>query len=146
MLLKFQLLKSGSITYYINHPLLELSILPGMLVEHAVLSTVGGGINDEKLRERADLVSAGEFSNPRAVHLDEGNLLISVPGGHVVQDLVEIIQAVVAVRTVFHVSVHENVLILQLSFHQGEVIVVILDGSGFAIFPPASWQVATCLH
>jgi len=141
-----KLLESGSISHDTNHPLLELRILPRMLVEDAVLGAFSPWVNGEELRERADFVPAGKISDSRSIYLNKSNLVRPVPRSHIFQNLIEIIQAVVAIRAIFHVCVNENELVFVLTFDQGEIFIVILNWPCFTLLPPSRGQVSSCLH
>ena len=146
MLLRTNLLKSGSIAHDVSHPLFELGILSVMLVEHAVLHSFSVGIDRKELGERIDFVSASEISNSCPVDLNKSDSLLSIPRNHILQDLVEIIEAIITVWAMLHVCVHENVFVLVFSLNQREIFIVVLNWLGLALLPPALREISSSLY
>jgi hypothetical protein len=117
-----------------------------MLVEHAVLHSVCVGVDRKELGERINFVSARKISNPCPVDLNKNHSLFSIPRSHILQDLVEIIEAIITVGAMLHVCVHKNEFVLVFSLYQREIFIVVLNWLGLALLPPTLREISSSLH
>jgi len=65
------------------------------------------------------MISLRYLPDDLAIYFEELNLLLSIPSGEVLYNLIEIILELVTVRATLHVEVENEVLIFEVTFKEG---------------------------
>lgn len=96
------------ISHYFKHPPFEIIIVLWLISVEAVRFALTSRCSDCKRWKCSHFEDVSDLSHLLSIDLNELHLVSTVPLVHILHDLVEIIQDVVAPRAILHVKVDEN--------------------------------------